>query len=626
MGDKNVLPMIDLKPSLRIRPDILIMLLLSLANLILYWPVQNFGFIILDDPAYVLSNPMVQNGLTLDGFKWAFATVYPNAPMWHPLTWLSLMLDRQFYGMNAGGYHWTNLLFHMVNTLLLFFTLRRMTDALWRSAFVAILFALHPLHVESVAWISERKDVLCMFFWLLATWSYLHYIEYLHRRWYFFTLLLFVLALMAKPMAVTFPFVLLLLDYWPLSRFRQRAQDIQSGIHYRIASSLCLQRSSFSLFLEKGPFFIMSLFSSIITFLAQESGEAVQSLINVPLTLRAANAFVAYLTYIVKTVWPHDLAVFYPLPKAWPVCYIFFAFILIVAITATVVYLSKNHPYLFTGWFWYTGTLVPVIGLVQVGSQSMADRYTYIPLTGLFIIVAWGAADILSKRHSLRIYSYLLSASVIGAFIIVSWLQIQYWQNSFTLFKHTLAVTRENFTAHNGMGVALQILGDARGAEFHFKEALRIRPRFAEAHSNLGFVYYKLNELDLATVHLHKAIRISPLYEDAHFNLGHVYLMQKKYIEAAAEYKFVLRVKPDDAEAHNYLGVVLICQNNIEGAIQEFEVALRIQPQYAKARINLFNALEIKKISAIVPNGKPLDSTNFNEISGARTSGKKPLR
>ena len=618
--------MIDLKPSLRIRPDILMMLLLSLANLILYWQVQNFEFIIFDDHAYVISNSMVQNGLTLDGLKWAFTTFDHNAPMWHPLTWLSLMLDRQFYGMNAGGYHWTNLLLHMANTLLLFFTLRRMTDAFWRSAFVAILFAVHPLHVESVAWISERKDVLCLFFWLLATWSYLHYIEHLHRRWYFFTLLWFVLALMAKPMAVTFPFVLLLLDYWPLCRFRQQAQDIQSDIHHRIASSICLQRSTFYLFLEKGPFFIMSLLSSIVTFLAQESGEAVQSLVNVPLTLRAANAFIAYLTYIVKTVWPHDLAVFYPLPKAWPLWHIFFAFTLIIAITAMVVYRSKNHPYLFTGWFWYVGTLVPVIGLVQVGSQSIADRYTYIPLTGLFIIIAWGAADIFSKRHSLRIYLCLLSASMICAFMIVSWFQIQYWQNSFTLFKHTLAVTNENSTAHNGMGVALRILGDSGGAEFHFKEAVRIHPRFAEAHANLGVEYYKLNKLDLAAVHLLEAIRISPLYTDAHFNLGHVYLMQKKYIEAVAEYNLVLGVKPDDAEAHNYLGVALICQNNIEGAIREFEAALRIQPKYAKARINLSNALEIKNILAMTPHGKPLNSPDSNEISGARISGKKPSR
>ncbi|MDO8969444.1 MAG: tetratricopeptide repeat protein, partial [Saprospiraceae bacterium] len=358
-----------------------------------------------------------------------------------------------------------------------------------------------------------------------------------------------------------------------------------------------------------------------VTFLAQESGEAVQSLDNVPLMLRAANAFIAYSTYIIKTVWPHDLAVFYPLPNGWPPWHIFFAFTLIAATTAMVAYGSKSRPYLFTGWFWYVGTLVPVIGLVQVGSQSMADRYTYIPLTGLFIILAWGAAEIFSRRYSGRIYLSLLSASMICSLMMVSWFQIQYWQNSFTLFEHTLAVTKENSTAHNGMGVALRMVGDFGGAEFHFKEAVRIHPRFAEAHANLGFVYYKLDQLDLATVHLREAIRISPRYADAHFNLGHVYLMQKKYGEAAAEYNLVLDVKPGDGEAHNYLGVALICQNNLDGAIREFEAALRIEPKYAKAKINLSNALEIKSKIAMTPGRGPLNSQDSNQFSGARISG-----
>lgn len=505
----------------------------------------------------------------------------------------------------------------MANTLLLFFTLRRMTDAFWRSAFVAILFAVHPLRVESVAWISERKDVLCMFCWLLATWSYLQYIKRLHYRWYFFTLLLFVLALMAKPMAVTFPFVLLLLDYWPLSRFRRQAQDTPNGIRRPITSSVCIQRSTFSLFLEKGPFFILSLLTSIVTFLAQEKGEAVQSLIKVPLTLRAANAVVAYLSYIGKTVWPHDLAVFYPLPNAWPLWHILFAFTLVIGITALIAYLSKSHPYLFTGWFWFVGTLVPVIGLVQVGSQSMADRYTYIPLTGLFIIIAWGGADIFSRQYSSRICLYLLSAFLISAFMVVSWFQIHHWQNSVALFKHTLAVTKESPMAHNSLGVALRILGDSGGAEFHFKEALRIRPSFAEAHVNLGVMDYEHNKLDLAAIHFREAIRISPRYEDAHFNLGNVYLMQEKYSDAAAEYSIVLGVRPDHAEAHNYLGVALIWQENIEGATREFEAALRVEPKYAKARINLSNALEIRNIIAMTPHGKPL--------TGSRTRKPRPV-
>ena len=404
--------MVKIEKQINIRPHILAMLLLSLANLIIYWQVQNFEFIALDDPVYTVFNPMVQKGLTLDGLKWAFMTFDFNTANWHPLTWLSLMLDRQFYGVSSGGYHWTNLFLHMANTLLLFTVLHQMTKAYWRSALVAALFAVHPLHIESVAWVSERKDVLCTLFWLLAIWAYLKYVKHLNTKWYVVNVLFFILGLLSKPMVVTLPFVLLLLDYWPLSRFKLKAAAVNNGLHNHIVSPACLQRSTLYIFLEKGPFFILSLISSVITYLAQQSGEAVQSLISFPLTLRAENAFVAYFTYIFKTIWPANLAVYYPLPAAWPLWHISLAIILIISITAMVIFLSKRYPYLFTGWFWFVGTLVPVIGIVQVGNQAMADRYTYIPLTGLFIIAAWGAADIVNKRNSFKIPLYSLSALI----------------------------------------------------------------------------------------------------------------------------------------------------------------------------------------------------------------------
>jgi Flp pilus assembly protein TadD len=587
--------MIELKPSLKIRPDLLVMLLLTLANMIVYWQVQHFEFIIFDDPAYVVVNPMVQNGLTLEGLKWAFTTFDYNTANWHPLTWLSLMLDRQFYGFDSGGYHWTNLLFHMVNTLLLFALLHRMTKKMWPSAFVAALFAVHPLHIESVAWVSERKDLLCTFFWFLATWSYLHYVENCRRRWYVFTLLLFALGLMAKPMAVTFPFVILLLDYWPLCRFRGGNPMVNDYPHNPTAAPPGLQRSAACLFLEKGPFLILSLLSSVITFLAQNSSGAVQTLTNVPLTSRMANALVAYCTYIVQMIWPQNLAAIYPLPTAWPPWHVFLAGALIISITATVLFLYKKHPYLLTGWFWYLGTLVPVIGLVQVGQQSMADRYTYIPLIGLFIIMAWGAADILRQRPAWRVFLYPVSLCIIGVLMILSWYQVQHWRSSLALFRHTLAVTRDNYLAHNNMGVTLQNLGDFKGAESHFQEALRIRPRFAEAHANLGIIYGQRKDFDRAVVHLREAIRLLPRYPFAHFNLGQVYLIQKRYGEAADEYILALGIRPDDPETHNYLGVALIAQNNIDGAVREFETALRILPDYTNARINLSRALEMRK-------------------------------
>ncbi len=577
------------------------MVLLSLTNLSIYWPVQNFEFINLDDHAYVLANPMVQEGLTLSGLKWAFTTFDYNTANWHPLTWLSLMLDWQLYGMSSGGYHWTNLLIHIANTLLLFVALRKMTKALWRSAFVAVLFAVHPLHVESVAWVSERKDVLCALFWFLAIGMYVRYAENPRYKSYLLTLFFFVLGLLAKPMAVTLPFILLLLDYWPLRRFTQQTNIIQESTVYSVTASPYLRQPTFYLILEKGPFLILSLLSSAITFLAQESGEAVQSITNVPLSLRVANAFVAYLAYIAKMVWPHDLAVFYPLPNAWPIWHVFLAFTLIIAMTAMVMLLLKKHPYLFTGWFWYVGSLVPVIGLVQVGTQSMADRYTYIPLTGLFIIIAWGTVDIINFRRSLRYLLPLLLSFSIGAFITVSRLQVQHWRNSLTLFHHTLAVTRENYFAHNGMGVALRSLGDIRGAEMHFKETLRIRPKFAEAHANLGGIYFLRKEFDVASDHFLVALRISPRYLDARFNLAQVYLIQEKYTDAIAVYRYILMEKPDHAEAHNYLGVALICQMDVEGAIGEFKTALRIHPQYAKARINLSNALAMQERFKVDP-------------------------
>jgi tetratricopeptide (TPR) repeat protein len=584
--------MITSKTSFTINPIILTVFLLSLTNVILYWNVQNFEFIILDDPAYVYSNPIVQNGLSLKGLKWTFESFDYNTANWHPLTWLSLMIDMQLYGLNAGGYHWTNLFFHIANTVLLFIVFHYMTKTVRQSALVALLFAVHPLHVESVAWVSSRKDVLSTMFWLFAIWSYLRYTKHPSWKYYCLTLLFFACGLMAKPMVVTLPFVLILLDYWPLNRLKQKESDnnlIMPGV---ISSNKTVPY----LFLEKTPFFILSVISSVITYIAQQSGEAVQSLTNLPLTFRIANSFVAYLTYITKTVWPHNLAVFYPLPEAWPLWHILLAVIFVISITVIVILFSKSKPYIFTGWFWFTGTLIPVIGLVQVGSQSMADRYTYIPLVGLFIIIIWGVTDVINNKKLLTIYLHLIITPVITTLMLMSWLQIQYWENSMTVFKRAISITRNNYIAHDGMGVVLRMAGDLDRAEHHFKEALHIRPKYSQAHANIGLLYFQRNEIELSKKHFIKAIHFSPRFKEARLNLGHLYLFQKKYKEAIFEYNQILKYHADDAEAHNYLGVALICENNIDGAIREFNEALRIQPNYTKAQINLTNAREIKNI------------------------------
>lgn len=550
------------KSSLKISPVILA-ILLFLVNFLLYWQVWNFDFIILDDHAYAL-NPMVQSGLSLDGLRWAFTGFDYNTGNWHPLTWLSLMLDRQLYGMYAGGYHLTNLLIHMANTMLLFVVLRRMTNTLWRSALVAFLFAAHPLHVESVVWVSERKDLLCAFFWFLATGSYFKYIDRQHRVWYVLTLLLFALALMAKPMAVTFPFVLILLDYWPLCRYQQRLNLIQNVVNDRTVRSLCQRSPSLYLFLEKGPFIALSLICSVFTFLIQQSSGFVKSLTYVPLSYRITNAFEAYFMYIVKMLWPQDLAVIYPLSAIsfWPIV---FAIGLIISLTAMVVRMRNKYPYIFTGWFWYVGTLVPVLGLVQVGEQSMADRYTYIPMTGLFIIITWGLADILNYKKSLRNVFYAFSFFLMCLLMTVSWFQIQKWRDSLTLFQHTLSVTTKNYVAHSCMGNALRLNGDLRGAERHFKEALRVGPISAVTNNTLGVLYMDLLNLDLAKAHISEAIRISPRYADAYSNLGMIYSMQKKYVEAIAVYDIALIVEPDYAVAYGNRGVVylMLGKNNL---------------------------------------------------------------
>nr|MBC8360831.1 tetratricopeptide repeat protein [Candidatus Desulfatibia profunda] len=471
-----------------IRYDFLVCLFLVIAILAVYWQVRNYSFVNYDDSQYVTQNHNVQAGLTLESITWSFTAV--QASNWHPLTWISHMLDCQLYGMNPGRHHLTNVLLHILNSLLLFLVFMRMTGKLWQSGFVAALFALHPLHVESVAWISERKDVLSTFFWMLSLWGYLRYVERPGVCRYLLLLFLFILGLMTKPMLVTLPFVLLLLDYWPLNRFQSGSSG--DGNH-------SIQRPfDFGLVWEKIPLFLLSAVSSVTTYIVQKSGGAVNSLAAIPFHDRIANAIVSYVSYIGKMIWPNNLAVFYPYQKSILLWKVAGAGLLLVVVPVVIFRMVRTKPYFAVGWLWYIGTLVPVIGLVQVGAQGMADRYTYVPLIGIFVIIAWGVPDFMPKWRYRRIGFTVTIAAILAIMMITTRLQIRYWSNSVTLFEHALEVTVDNCIVHAKLGEALAGQGKIDAAVRHYHEALRIKPDFVAALLNLGVALKEKGELNEA--------------------------------------------------------------------------------------------------------------------------------
>jgi tetratricopeptide (TPR) repeat protein len=568
------------RPFLQLLP----VLFLIVATLFLFWPVRNCEFINLDDDIYVYDNPQVRAGLTLKGVIWAFTTMHMGN--WHPLTWLSHMLDCELYGLNPGAHHLTSLLFHIANTLLLFWVLKRMTGRLWPSSFVAALFALHPLHVESVAWVAERKDVLSTFFWMLTLWAYIRYVEQLGFNRYLLAILFFVLGLLSKPMLVTLPFVLLLLDYWPLGRFSFGRGGVQSP---NPKPSPAPGQGSFPLHLvlEKVPFFFLAAVSGVITFVAQQSAEAVQNLELFSLEERIGNALASYLGYIGKMIWPHPLAIFYPHPGILPIWQVAGAGLLLVCGSILVVRGAMKYPYLLLGWLWYLGTLVPVIGLVQVGSQGMADRYTYVPLIGLFIMIAWGIPDILSGWRYRKATLAVSAGLLLSIFMVVTSLQIKQWHDNITLFTHTLKVTNRNAIIHYNLGVALSNQRKDPEAMVHYKEALWIEPNYVEAHNNLGVTLARQGKDEEAIGHYTEALRINPKYVDAHNNLGIALAHQGKNEEALFHFVEAVRINPNYAEAHNNLGNVLSLQGKTQEAISHYTQALRIKPDLAEGHFSL---------------------------------------
>jgi len=574
------------------RRVLLICAVLALVTFCIYSPVLQNGFVNFDDHTYVTDNAPIQNGLTPTAMVWAFTT--GHASNWHPLTWISHIIDWQLYGQNhPGGHHLTNLLFHIANTLLLFIWLNRITGKTWRSAAVAALFAWHPLHVESVAWIAERKDVLSTFFWLLTMLAFQQFKVRgsKFKVCYSLALLFFTCGLMSKPMLVTLPFVLLLLDYWPRKRSVKSAEcGVGSAELGKTEGAPWMSWKN--LVIEKVPFFLLALVSSVITFLVQQEGGAVMAVENLSLGQRLATPFLAYAGYLRKMFWPSGLAVFYPLPGSVPAAQVIFAVLLLAVISASAIALARSRPYALFGWLWFLGTLVPVIGLVQVGSQSMADRYTYMPLVGLFIVVVWGVADLFTQgkqeRFALAWFIFIVMAA---ACLCVTWEQTQFWKDSETLFRRDLAVVPDNALAHVNLGSALDGAGHPVEAEAQFQAALRLEPDSALSLNGLGVLYAHEGDVTNTIKFYNSALRNHPFFSDAHYNLGNALAAQGKYEEAAQHYLESLRTKDDSPDAHNNLGAVLMRLGRWPDALAQFKAALRLKPNYPEAQDQMGSVL-----------------------------------
>ncbi len=548
---------------------LLVSILLAVATFAVYLPVWNHEFVQYDDDVYVTKNSNVQSGFSWQSIKWAFTSGY--ASNWHPLTWLSHMLDWQLFGKNAGAHHIVNVLFHVANTILLFVVLNRMTKGFWQSAFVAGLFALHPLHVESVAWVAERKDVLSTLFWLLTMLAYVRYAQRPSAGQYLVILVPFALGLMAKPMLVTLPFVLLLLDYWPLGRLGSPKYTIKR------------------LLLEKLPLLFLSAVSSVVTYLVQQKTGAMTPL---PFNERVYNAICSYLAYIGKMVWPVRLAVLYPHPvNTLPVARAVAYGVILILITLFIIYYNRRHKYLLVGWLWYLGTLVPVIGIVQVGAQAMADRYTYIPLIGLFIIIAFGAAELLRNIPLKKIILTTLALCILIGCAVVTRIQLQYWRSSYVLFDRALTVIENNAVMQNNYANILSDLGRPEEAAKHLAESLKYIPNSPAIHNNYGNALRETGKLDEAIDHYNFALELDPDFALAHYNLGVTLAMKGKYEDAIRHYKQYLGPDANIADIHEGLATMLAREGKVADAVGQFQKALAAKPDSAEVLGNLGYAM-----------------------------------
>ncbi len=604
-----------------------IYLLLAALSLAVLSQTVFHNFVNFDDDIYVYNAPIIQAGLTVDGIAAAFAS--PHAGNWHPLTTLSHMLDCQIYGLNAGGHHATNVVLHTMAVLLLFYVLRWMTGALWKSAIVAALFAVHPLHVESVAWVSERKDVLSAVFFFLMLGGYAHYARKPSITRYFLVTALFAAGLMAKPMLVTAPIVLLVLDYWPLQRFEQIGAATPKGKTRRSGNQKHgIQR----LFLEKLPWLILSTGDSLITFALQKRSAG--SLPPLPFLWRAENAIVSYITYIWKTVWPTSLAVFYPHPNdTLAIWRVVLAAIFLFAVTCAAIVWREKKPYLFTGWFWYLIMLVPVIGIVQVGEQGHADRYTYLPSIGLFLIAVWAVGDV-TVVGSVQFWRRAVTTGatlVVVALACTAFAQASHWKNSETLWEHALAVTTDNDVAHNNLGYLAVNRGELDKAMSHFEAASKIRSGKLDPHYNLGTAFVEMNigdalarkgQPDEAMAHFEQAIKLQPDYAGAYYNRGNVLYAKGKIDEAIPDFEKALQFQPSHADAHTGLGNALLRKGDLKEAIVHYKEAIALAPNDPHSRSNLAWVLATSSDPSIRDGAKAVElARQAISLSG----GKDPL-
>ena len=572
MDSKTFTSTSDAKPSLT-RPWQEANLVLRLALLALtFWaflPGVDNDFVRFDDMDYVTSNYVVQRGLSWDGMVWAFSST--TVANWHPLTWLSHMLDCELFGLNPAGHHLTSILLHTLNTLLAFVVLRRLTSATWRSFLVAAFFGWHPLRVESVAWVAERKDVLSTLFWLLTLWAYAGYVRDQIARparakiHVGLALVMFASGLMAKQMVVTLPFVLLLLDFWPLTRWPQKKWSV--------------------LVLEKIPFFLLSASASAITFFVQREAGAMD--VALPIAGRIGNAVIGYVRYLGKLFWPADLAFFYPHPQHWPPLLVALAGLGLLGISAIAGIRRHRTPSLLTGWLWFLGTLVPVIGLVQVGQQSIADRYTYIPSLGILMALVWGVGECATGRKWLMRAASFAAGIALLLCLLLTRQQTQHWKNAESLARHALAVTRDNHLAHDLLGEVFEERGQNDDALRERWETLRLQPNYAPAHNNLGIALQKQNRLAEAIEQFQLALRLQPRYPAARYNLGVAFEKAGRPDDAVHEYERALALRPDYADAHYNLGLVLGRLGRLNEAITQFQETLRINPYAADAYNNL---------------------------------------
>lgn len=585
----------------------LVCAVLAIAVFGVYYPVLGHPFVRLDDMTYVTQNPHVTEGLSLANISWAFTS--SHSANWHPVTWISHMLDVQLFGLNPHGHHLTNLLIHTASSVLLLVLLATITRSLWKSALVAALFALHPTHVESVAWVAERKDVLSAFFCFLTLLLYSQYVKSSRPVLYALALLSFLIGLMSKPMLVTLPVLMLLMDLWPLDRYRQ-----EQGTGGFLA-----------LLKEKIPFFLCSLASSAITIYAQSKGGAVSELEVIPMAARVENALLSYVKYLWKTVWPTDLAVYYPLPSTFSLAQVSAAFLTLVLLSAFVIRARRSHPYVAVGWGWYLVTLLPVIGIIQVGDQSMADRYSYLPSIGLFIILTWGISDLFKGVRQKKVLLAIAAGAVILTSSFLTRQQVGYWSDDITLFRHALQVTSNNYFVHHALGLSLADRGDTDAAIDEVKESLRIYRNNADAHISLGILLAKKGMLDMAIAEFRtgvlinpkdaeghkylgsalfqtadtegaiqefrKAVELDPDSADAHVRLAAVFASKGDLATAVSEYQAALRINPSDQHLHNGLGITLAKQGNIDAAIQEFKNAIALDNNDAVSHNNLGFAL-----------------------------------